>query len=371
MRGSDQTTKRVAKLRERDTAIMAHYYYPFSFCLFCLILSFHDGQVEGKKEILTKYEEELVPRPPLSTVPDAATQAVQRNFISATLGSNMVLQRDQKGATLWGYTTPGATVVTRLYGADDDATTTEPRLVFMTIAAHDEDGLWRQTLPPQPASLKPTKIHVKSASGEEQTLDNVLFGDVYICGGQSNMQFALPGNTNGTQEAMNGEHYPHVRVFSVGQDTKSSTPLPDLQTVEQKWSVASNTSLYYAEGKVKYPQFTYFSAVCWFFGQQVADGLNNQVPIGLISNDWGGTAVELWQTGGYLYNAMIYPYTIGPMAFTGFTVSNFAVSFPPAFSRNECALTLDSSANPNSGIKEKPTRTIKPLPTNMLSTSRP
>ena len=75
--------------------------------------------------------------------------------------------------------------------------------------------------------------------------------------------------------------------------------------------------------------------MCWFFGKKVHDGLGGQVPIGLISDNWGGTPVEAWSTAaslnscgeankpgtapGALYNAMIHPFTVGPMAVTGFT----------------------------------------------------
>jgi sialate O-acetylesterase len=76
--------------------------------------------------------------------------------------------------------------------------------------------------------------------------------------------------------------------------------------------------------------FNYFSAVCWFFGKNLYEGLGGKVPIGLISNNWGGTLVEQWMSPetslpcghastGELYNAMIVPYTVGPMALTGFT----------------------------------------------------
>ena len=62
----------------------------------------------------------------------------------------------------------------------------------------------------------------------------------------------------------------------------------------------------------------YFSSVCWFFGREISDRLETTVPLGLISNNVGGTEIELWQPGGSLYNAMIHPYTVGPMAISGF-----------------------------------------------------
>jgi hypothetical protein len=92
----------------------------------------------------------------------------------------------------------------------------------------------------------------------------------------------LPGTTNGTAEANRGNNYPYIRVFTVGQGTFSDTPLPDLQTVLQDWNVVNNHSLFLT-GK----DFGYFSSVCWFFGKDIADSLDNMVPIGLISKITG------------------------------------------------------------------------------------
>eukprot|EP01051_Picozoa_sp_SAG22_P006758 SAG22_NODE_453_length_10316_cov_27.583341_4_plen_147_part_00 len=89
--------------------------------------------------------------------------------VSNTLGSNMVLQRGRP-APIWGWATPGEAVDVEFLGAHLKAT-----------AGHD--GLWRTSLPAQPATTKPATIEVKSASGFV-TLRNVLFGDVILCSGQ-------------------------------------------------------------------------------------------------------------------------------------------------------------------------------------------
>jgi sialate O-acetylesterase len=162
--------------------------------------------------------------------------------------------------------------------------------------------------------MVPQAITVKSTTGQAATLENILFGDVYICGGQSNMGFALPATTNGTQEAERGNQYPHIRLFTVGRGTRSNVPLPDLQTVEQPWSIANVESLYQHPTSL----FGLFSSVCWFFGREISDGLDNQIPIGLIQNPWGGQRIEYFQPGGDLYNSMVVPFMIGPMSLTGF-----------------------------------------------------
>lgn len=144
----------------------------------------------------------------------------------------------------------------------------------------------------------------------------------------------MPAITNASAEALLADQYPHIRIFTVGQKTSSHTPLADLGSVEAPWEVANHTSI--AQGG----RFGRFSAVCWIFGREVFDGLGGTVPIGLINDNWGGTPVEHWSTpaslaqcgstvnDSTLYNAMINPYTVGPMAVTGFTWCAFSSFWP-------------------------------------------
>lgn len=235
------------------------------------------------------------------------------NFLSRTLGDHMVLQRAPKQAIVWGHTSASATVTTTFDGKS-------------FTAKANTNGTWRQSLPATKASKKAYTLTFKSSSGEIASLNDVLFGDVYICGGQSNMAFSMAANTNRSVEEQLANKYPTIRLFTVGTKTSSNTPLNDLQTISQNWSVANNVSI--SDGS----KFGRFSSVCWFFGRQISDALSStgDIPIGLISNNWGGTRVESWSTPeafkscnrtgtGNLYNAMINPYTVGPMAVTGFT----------------------------------------------------
>lgn len=264
---------------------------------------------------------------PIPFVPtdNILTQTSQESLtlISTTLGSNMVLQRAPHEAVVWGFATQDTEIKTSFDGKS-----------YGSIA--DENGIWRQKLPPTPASSKEYIITITSSTGESVVMENVLFGDVFICGGQSNMMFAMPAVTNASSEIKLADNYPLIRIFTVGQGSSSYIPFMNLQTIEQKWQVANSTSISNNQ------PFGYFSAVCWFFGRGVFDSLDGKIPIGLINNNWGGTKVELWSTisaftecsakgrlspegqnylnqkqNGGLYNAMINPYTTGPMAITG------------------------------------------------------
>ena len=88
-----------------------------------------------------------------------------------------VLQRAPQAAVVWGFTAPGATVTTRMSSGNSAETRN-----FTTVAA--ADGTWRQTLPPTPASDTAYDFAFSSTTSESAAMTNVLFGDVYICGGK-------------------------------------------------------------------------------------------------------------------------------------------------------------------------------------------
>jgi len=231
-------------------------------------------------------------------------------FVSNTLGSNMVLQQAPQSANLWGWSNSGDSITVNFNNNNYQATA-------------NSAGYWILSLPPTQASLTAYTITVKGApSGNSATLSNVLFGDVYFCSGQSNMQFTVDSAYNATTEVAEANNYPNIRVFTVGQGTWSFTALPYLNTIEQTWSVASSSSI--GGGN-----WTYMSALCWFTGRDIYNIV--KIPIGLVSSNWGGTLVQAWSSptalplcpnidnpcnvsqnqqncNSTLYNAMVVPY---------------------------------------------------------------
>jgi sialate O-acetylesterase len=264
-------------------------------------------------------------------VDHAAVQPPARLLLSRTLGSHMVLQREPEASVVWGYAGTNETIT-----VDFDGTSLAP-------VKPDANGTWRQILPPTAAG-GPYTVKATSSVGVTAELTDVLFGDVFMCGGQSNMQFAMADVFNATAEIAAADHYPHIRIFTVGQATQNRAgqpPLLDLATVQQPWTVANNASVS-AGG-----EFGVFSAVCWLAGKHLSDQLGvahgGVVPIGLVSNNVGGTRIERWmdptslascETAGSnhtlppwalnktvvdsgLYGAMVHPYIVGPMRMAG------------------------------------------------------
>lgn len=172
---------------------------------------------------------------------------------------NAVLQRDRK-IPVWGWGTPNSAVTLKL-----DAAT------FNAICG--ADGKWQAMIGPYAAG-GPHTLTV-SGAGATETRTNILFGDVWLCSGQSNMQFGLGGANNAPAEIA-GANLPQIRLLSVPNVT-STTPK---SLAKLSWQVSSPQT---AGG---------FSAVGYFFGRELNQKL--KVPIGLINSSWGGTIAEAW-----------------------------------------------------------------------------
>ena len=180
--------------------------------------------------------------------------------LPAIIGDNMVLQQGVK-VRIWGNAKPGERVIVTL--KDKSAS-----------AVADAQGRWQVWLEPLKAG-GPLELTVKGDN--VLTIKNVLVGEVWLCSGQSNMEWPLV-NTVGGAETVAQANYPEIRLFTVTKNT-SPTPLAD---VEGHWVVTTPDDA------------AHFSAVGYFFGRELYQHL--KVPIGLIHSSWGGTPAEAWTT---------------------------------------------------------------------------
>lgn len=175
------------------------------------------------------------------------------------LSDNMVLQRN-KPITLWGWGSVNESV-TILFKSQSKKTKT------------DKSGKWVITLNPEPEG-GPFQLTVKGKN--TVVLNNVLIGEVWVCSGQSNMEWTVR-NTNHAEQEIQQATYPEIRQFLV-QKSVSSRPAEDVKGGD--WKVCSPQNV---------PNFT---AVGYFFARELNKTLN--VPIGLINTSWGGTHSETW-----------------------------------------------------------------------------
>ena len=195
---------------------------------------------------------------------------------------HMVLQRAPQRAIVWGY--GNASTLTTLTIKD------QIYITMSSVESSNEHGesIWSVTLDPV-SDEGPFDINVTQPLPNGTlvtiTLHDILFGDVWLCSGQSNMQLTVSMIFNATEEIANAGKYPKIRVFTA-QFNQSTIPLDEPLDILLRWSVASPES-------IGGPPRLYMSAVCWLYGRMIHQALNGR-PIGLIATSWGGTAIEVW-----------------------------------------------------------------------------
>ena len=187
-------------------------------------------------------------------------------FVSPMFGDNMVLQRG-KPIQFWGWTKAGEPVRVEMAG-------------HAAKAVAGPDGRWQAELE-APATGGPYTVRI-TGPDQSAVLHEVLVGDVWLCGGQSNMELGLGLARNGAAEIKAAEH-PEVRLFTVGKRVAYSP----VSVPQGSWKICSPQTV--AESG-----WNGFSAVAYFYGRKLQDELH--VPIGLVVDCWGGTPAESWMS---------------------------------------------------------------------------
>ena len=189
--------------------------------------------------------------------------------VPAVLDDGMVLQRGE-ATTLFGRAQPGATI------------SIEPSWTKGTFAATaDASGEWRVQVPAQEAGGPHT---LRLVGDGERVVRDVWIGEVWLCSGQSNMEWqvkafpnALPGYPGAADEVAAAD-LPQVRVFDVTNRVSNH----ERRDVQGKWVTSSPATA----GE--------FSATAFYFARMLHKELG--VPVGVVTADWGGTPVESWMS---------------------------------------------------------------------------
>jgi len=185
-------------------------------------------------------------------------------FVSPIFGDNMVLQRG-KTNTIWGWSDPGDKVQVEIAGQH-------------ASSVAGADGQWQLEIQPPPSG-GPYTLTIKGHQTVE--FQNVLVGDVWLCGGQSNMQVSLRSARNGEEE-INRANYPEIRFFTVAaHPAYHHTYVP-----QGSWKVVTPET----SDRV--------SAVAYYFARKVQQEIH--IPIGLVVDALGGTPAEAWTSAAAL-----------------------------------------------------------------------
>lgn len=179
-------------------------------------------------------------------------------FLSPIFGDNMVLQRGKPDA-IWGWADSGETVRVEIGGKT-------------ATGIAGADHRWQVSIDP-PAAVGPYTVRVTGRQTVE--LHNILVGDVWLCGGQSNMGLPLRFTKNADEE-INAANYPQIRFFTVG----GHPAYHHVDVIEGKWQVVSPVTA------------SSVSAVGYYFARRVQKDIH--VPIGLVVDAVGGSPAESW-----------------------------------------------------------------------------
>jgi sialate O-acetylesterase len=181
-------------------------------------------------------------------------------------GDHMVLQQ-RTDAPVWGWADAGEEVTVTLGDVKAQATA-------------GSDGKWQVKLA-TPSAGGPFRLNVKGKNSI--TLVDVMVGEVWIASGQSNMEWSVRQSANAAEETRQAD-LPLIRMIKVGRNP-TDKPQDDFKFVENG-STLSGWAVCRAETVPS------FSAVGYFFARKLSAELN--VPVGIISSNWGGTIAEAW-----------------------------------------------------------------------------
>jgi sialate O-acetylesterase len=195
--------------------------------------------------------------------------------LPSIIGDNMLMQQDTD-VKIWGWATSGEEIVISPSWANQKE---------QTIA--DEQGYWSTKIKTLKASTKTYSIEIKGKNTIE--LQNIIFGELWLCSGQSNMAMPMKGQTNmpikgGEEDIANSENT-NIRLFKI-ENQLSEQPLDD---VKGEWVECNRQTL---------PDF---SAVGYYFGREI--NKQTSMPVGLIDCTWGGTKAQGWTRMDYMANS--------------------------------------------------------------------
>ena len=213
---------------------------------------------------------------------------------ASSQGSGMVLQMAPSQATVWGFSKEGASVSVGFQG----------RTIAATTMQWLNQSTWLARLPATQGGVAEYNITATSA-GATITLSNVVFGDVWVCSGQSNMAYPIGSATcwnasntdcavkdsqcsygcseNAGEEIAAMANYPNIRLYQVGGGGSST---PQAESSNSGW-------------KLPHAMGGGFSAMCWYFGRDLSvalDAAGDPRPIGLIETNVGGTPDQHWSS---------------------------------------------------------------------------
>ena len=225
---------------------------------------------------------------------------------NVTFGSYMVLQQAPAKACVYGVLGPGGTAASVSVKSDLEAPyTLRAQLLGPDVRTADTLLGWKACLKPAQAGgdVTITAVCTGCTNTTPAVLEHVTFGDVWYCGGQSNMALPLLHSLtrNVSRDAILSGKYANIRIHGMEGNMNSFQPWATL-----KQALSSPPDLSGAHGNACDPSqdsdcsaLMRFPATCYYFGESLTDAHQSRgavAPLGLINTAWGGSSIEQWLT---------------------------------------------------------------------------
>lgn len=239
-----------------------------------------------------------------------ACQKCNGDFTLPKFYSNdMVFQSAPNKPDIWGFTKNPLCIVRITQTCSNDE---EENDFSSEIIKESDKSIWRVNIKGYDNGIK---CRLNITQGEKTQTLNIIFGDVYICSGQSNMERRM-NQIFKPPKIASFSAYTNIKMFLVNHAI-SITPREDLKSGWDKW---------YAPNDIE--KLSAFSAVCFLYAKELTDVMGPDYIFGLIASTWGGTRIETWSSpdalkscnvsrniekrrpelsNSYLWNAMIHP----------------------------------------------------------------
>jgi sialate O-acetylesterase len=245
---------------------------------------------------------------------------LSRVLFSGAFSDHAILQRAPQSSSVFGTATIGATITVTLSGPGG-----YHHAATATVVTSDDPalhGTWKVLLPARPAGLG---YSIEAAcrgcvNGTAATLTDIGFGDTWLCSGQSNMEDPVltTVSRNESYAAVATGKYDHIRLYQTGWRMGRKRPTwimpqaPDDSQgyPQQSWQVPRGCADH-LPGPGATCSLQRFSAMCWYFGKNLADQMAKEaeltgeapIPIGLIHSSIGGTTIQQWMPPSTVGNA--------------------------------------------------------------------
>jgi len=211
------------------------------------------------------------------------------SYMPTLFSDNMMFQQ-QKPIAIWGYSAPLSEASATLYQGDNE--------IEKKTAQADKNGKYEFSFTPLKGGFDPYRIEVVDAFGNEYTINNILIGEVWLAGGQSNMEFTVAKDMDSatllSDSYLTSDINKGIRVY-----LEPTTPNAGMEAYQPMGDVTDIPGAVWGLG-TDATAVSHMSSLAYTYARELVQELN--VPVGILNTAVGGTCIETWISRDYAYD---------------------------------------------------------------------